>query len=433
MIVVMEPDASEQAVESVISFLVNAGFDVHRSSGNTTTILGVVGDLSGNDVTVVSEFPGVSQVVRVSEQFRLASRRFRQQSTVIEGPWGSIGGDKPWIAIEAVGPSVSSASSGGGASATAGGANVAVGGASEPPPPSRELAYEVRAGRPFDAAVTRSPRAVDTIGALVCLSVHAQPSDQRFAVHFVERGPSWGANAWIGAAEKELARGDSSIVLLEAGGEYPNGARTLEIAAIARAKAGQGDPNTITARLVRLQAEGAPGLSDVVIRSYLIGMITGFVPTNTMAAGHMLEMLLRRPDFMAPTLAAARAGDDDRLKRCLFEAMRFWPLNPGPFRVCLADYTIAAGKGHGKTIKAAVRDFAKEAATRMETRIDDQLAEVNYRKVAKAAMFSGNLFGTGIVKGPLVEQRTRISYVWDEAAGRFEQSSSVFATPAISG
>ncbi len=222
MIVVMEPDASDQAVESVISFLVNAGFDVHRSSGNTTTILGVVGDLSGNDVTVVSEFPGVSQVVRVSEQFRLASRRFRQQSTVIEGPWGSIGGDKPWIAIEAVGPMGTTGAAGGGAS--------------EPPPASKDLAYEVRAGRPFDAAVTRSPRAVDTIGALVCLSVHPQPSDQRFAVHFVERGRSWGANAWIGAAERELMRGDSSIVLLEAGGEYPNGARTLEIAAIARAK-----------------------------------------------------------------------------------------------------------------------------------------------------------------------------------------------------
>jgi 3-deoxy-7-phosphoheptulonate synthase len=221
MIVVMEPDAPDQAVESVISFLVNAGFDVHRSSGATTTILGVVGDLTKNDVTVVSEFPGVSQVVRVSEQFRLASRRFRQAPTVVDGPWGSIGGDKPWIAIEAVGPSGGTGTSSG---------------ISEPPPPSRDLAYEVRAGRPFDAAVTRSPRAVDTIGALVCLSVHPQPSDQRFAVHFVERGPSWGANAWIGAAEKELARGDSSIVLLEAGGEYPNGARTLEIAAIARAK-----------------------------------------------------------------------------------------------------------------------------------------------------------------------------------------------------
>jgi 3-deoxy-7-phosphoheptulonate synthase len=104
MIVVMEPDATDQAVENVISFLVSAGFDVHRSSGHSTTILGVVGDLTGNDVSVVSEFPGVSQVVRVSEQFRLSSRRFRQRSTVIEGPWGSIGGDKPWIAIEAVGP-----------------------------------------------------------------------------------------------------------------------------------------------------------------------------------------------------------------------------------------------------------------------------------------------------------------------------------------
>src|SRR6187402_266372 len=227
MIVVMEPDATDQAVESVISFLVNAGFDVHRSSGASTTILGVVGDLTGNDVTVVSEFPGVSQVVRVSEQFRLASRRFRQQSTVIEGPWGSIGGDKPWIAIEAVGPAPAG---------TPGSVEGATTGESEPPPPSRDLTYEVRAGRPFDAAVTRSPRAVDTIGALVCLSVHPQPSDQRFAVHFVERGRSWGANAWIGAAERELARGDSSIVLLEAGGEYPNGARTLEIAAIARAK-----------------------------------------------------------------------------------------------------------------------------------------------------------------------------------------------------
>ncbi|HVY27986.1 MAG TPA: hypothetical protein VHB79_15625 [Polyangiaceae bacterium] len=263
MIVVMEPDATEQAVESVISFLVNAGFDVHRSSGNTTTILGVVGDLSGNDVSVVSEFPGVSQVVRVSEPFRLASRRFRQQSTVLEGPWGSIGGDKPWIAIEAVGPGNAVASASGG---------------SEPPPASKDLAYEVRAGRPFDAAITRSPRAVDTIGALVCLSVHPQPTDQRFAVHFVERGPSWGANAWIGAAERELARGDSAIVLLEAGGEYPNGARTLEIAAIARAKQRTHLPIVVDAPSIAQRARYvesvacaaiAAGADGVILRTFI--------------------------------------------------------------------------------------------------------------------------------------------------------------------
>jgi 3-deoxy-7-phosphoheptulonate synthase len=254
MIVVMEPDASDVAVENVISFLVNAGFDVHRSSGATTTILGVVGDLTRNDVTVVSEFPGVSQVVRVSEQFRLASRRFRQAPTVVDGPWGSIGGDKPWIAIEAVGPS-------------------AAPGASEPPPASRDLAYEVRAGRPFDAAITRSPRAVDSIGALVCLSVHPQPSDQRFAVHFVERGPSWGANAWIGAAERELARGDSSIVLLEAGGEYPNGARTLEIAAIARAKQRTHLPIVVDAPTIAQRARYVESVACAAIAAGADGVI----------------------------------------------------------------------------------------------------------------------------------------------------------------
>jgi 3-deoxy-7-phosphoheptulonate synthase len=262
MIVVMEPDASDQAVESVISFLVNAGFDVHRSSGSTTTILGVVGDLSGNDVSVVSEFPGVSQVVRVSEQFRLASRRFRQQSTVIEGPWGSIGGDRPWIAIEAVGPGTGNGS-----------APTSLGGASQPPPAAKDLTYEVRAGRPFDAAVTRSPRAVDTIGALVCLSVHPQPSDQRFAVHFVERGPSWGANAWIGAAERELARGDSSIVLLEAGGEYPTGARTLEIAAIARAKQRTHLPIVVDAPSIAQRARYVESVACAAIAAGADGVI----------------------------------------------------------------------------------------------------------------------------------------------------------------
>ena len=221
MIVVMEPDASDAAIESVISFLVAAGFDVHRSSGQSRSILGVVGDVSTNDVSVVSEFEGVAQVTRVTEPFRLASRRFKQRSSVVEGAWGSIGGERPWIAIEPVGLRGSTRKRGPG---------------DDEAPGSAELPYRVAAGRPFDAAVTRSHLAFENVGSLVCLSMHPQPLQQDFPVRFVERGPSWGANAWIGAAERELERGSEKVVLLEAGGEYPNGARTLEIAAIARAK-----------------------------------------------------------------------------------------------------------------------------------------------------------------------------------------------------
>jgi hypothetical protein len=139
---------------------------------------------------------------------------------VVEGAWGSIGGERPWIAIEPVGPLGSTRKR-------------ALG--DDEAPASADLPYAVAAGRPFDAAVTRSHLAFENVGSLVCLSMHPQPLQQSFPVRFVERQPSWGANAWIGAAERELERG-SQVVLLEAGGEYPNGARTLEIAAIARAK-----------------------------------------------------------------------------------------------------------------------------------------------------------------------------------------------------
>jgi 3-deoxy-7-phosphoheptulonate synthase len=218
MIVVMEPGASDAAIENVISFLISAGFNVHRSSGVAHTILGVMGDVSGNDATVVSELDGVAQVVRVSEPFRLASRRFRQAPTLVDGPWGTIGGPRPWIAIEPIGSSKPWGKDG------------------EPPPPSGEIPYEIAAGRPFDAAVTRSQATPDGEGALTFLSLHPQSTGQRWPVRFVERAPSSGANIWISQAERELERGESRVVLLEAGGEYPSGARTLEVAAIARAK-----------------------------------------------------------------------------------------------------------------------------------------------------------------------------------------------------
>ncbi|MFO0568185.1 MAG: hypothetical protein U0263_21170 [Polyangiaceae bacterium] len=216
MVVVMESSAPDAAVEAVIAYLVNAGFDVHRSSGQTRTLLGVVGEVTDEHVAVAKDLEWVADVVRVSEPFRLASRRFREASSVVEGPWGIIGGERPWIAIEPIGLGAED-------------------GDPEQAPPSTDLGYEIAAGRPFDAAVSRARVIPENIGSLTCLPLKARAANPS-QVKFVERGPSWGANKWIGAAERELARQEASVVLLEAGGEYPNGARTLEVAAIARAK-----------------------------------------------------------------------------------------------------------------------------------------------------------------------------------------------------
>lgn len=134
-----------------------------------------------------------------------------------------------------------------------------------------------------------------------------------------------------------------------------NELRPMVDAAIARARDNRTPGDTIVSRLVQPTANDGKGVPDPIIRTILIGMITGFVPTNTMGAGHMLEMLLRRPDMMAAARAAALADDDELLKRVLWEAFRFLPLNPGPFRTCAADAVVAAGTPRAKLIRKGTK------------------------------------------------------------------------------
>ena len=163
-------------------------------------------------------------------------------------------------------------------------------------------------------------------------------------------------------------------------------------AAIDAAKAVDPKPGTIVGRFAAMQAKGTPNLSDETIRAHLFGMIAGFVPTNTIAAGHVIEMLLRRGDFLDAARAAALADDDARLQRCLFEAMRYKPINPGPFRVCVQDFTLGRGTGYEKLIPAGTKVL-----------VSTQSAMFDQRDVPEPERFNpdrdkGNymLFGHGI-------------------------------------
>lgn len=64
----------------------------------------------------------------------------------------------------------------------------------------------------------------------------------------------------------------------------------------------------------------------------MFGMSLGFIPTNILAGGNMLETLLRYPEFMERTREAAKEGDDELVWRCIREALRFRNINPGMWR-----------------------------------------------------------------------------------------------------
>ncbi len=93
MVVVMKERASEAQVEAVIAHLVELGMDVHRSSGAARVVLGVVG--AGKvDRGLVALMEGVHEVLRITEPYKLASRTFKADDTIINVGEVRIGGDE---------------------------------------------------------------------------------------------------------------------------------------------------------------------------------------------------------------------------------------------------------------------------------------------------------------------------------------------------
>jgi 3-deoxy-7-phosphoheptulonate synthase len=94
MVIVMEKHTAEGNIERVMAELVGRGFDVHRSSGSDQTVLGVVGNVETIDPREFELFDGVQEVVRVSEPYKLSSRTFKRDKTVVKTRGVEIGGSE---------------------------------------------------------------------------------------------------------------------------------------------------------------------------------------------------------------------------------------------------------------------------------------------------------------------------------------------------
>jgi 3-deoxy-7-phosphoheptulonate synthase len=90
----MKELATDEQIQSVIAQLVDMGFDVHRSTGALRTVLGAVGGNRQFDPELIQVLDGVQEVHRITEPYKLASRTFRPQNTVITIDDLRIGGDE---------------------------------------------------------------------------------------------------------------------------------------------------------------------------------------------------------------------------------------------------------------------------------------------------------------------------------------------------
>ncbi len=93
MIVAMQAGATEDQIQQVIDHLVRLGFEIHRSTGVTQTVLGCVGARVDFDIRDLEVLAGVQEVHRISSPYKLAARTFRPDGTVVRFANGlSIGG-----------------------------------------------------------------------------------------------------------------------------------------------------------------------------------------------------------------------------------------------------------------------------------------------------------------------------------------------------
>jgi 3-deoxy-7-phosphoheptulonate synthase len=95
----MQEGATDEQIQNVIDRIVASGFDVHRSTGASHTVLGAVGVHRDFDHRDFELLEGVREVIRITQPFKLASRQFKPQGTIVDlGRGVTVGGHELAVA-----------------------------------------------------------------------------------------------------------------------------------------------------------------------------------------------------------------------------------------------------------------------------------------------------------------------------------------------
>lgn len=94
MVIVLDKNVTDEQYENVVKHLEDFGFAVHKSTGVQQIVLGAIGVKPDFDIRKVKILEGVAEVYRITEPFKLASRTFKKEDTVISIGDLKIGGNE---------------------------------------------------------------------------------------------------------------------------------------------------------------------------------------------------------------------------------------------------------------------------------------------------------------------------------------------------
>jgi 3-deoxy-7-phosphoheptulonate synthase len=84
MIIVMQPDADDKAIEAVEAKILAHGLKVHVSRGTERTLIGAVGDERKLDPEMFDPMPGVEKSMHILKQYKIVAREWHKENSVID-------------------------------------------------------------------------------------------------------------------------------------------------------------------------------------------------------------------------------------------------------------------------------------------------------------------------------------------------------------
>ncbi|MGP1585360.1 MAG: 3-deoxy-7-phosphoheptulonate synthase [Schwartzia sp. (in: firmicutes)] len=259
MVIIMQSDATEKDMADVIAVIESQGLTAKVMEGAQQKIVGVIGDKTRLAACAIDALPGVERSVAISKSYKLVSREFHPQSSVIDVAGVPIGGDEFVVmagpcAVESRAQLLESAEI-----ARRGGAQFLRGGAYKPrtSPYSFQgleeegLKYLAEAREKTGLRVVTEVTEVDavpTVAAYADLLQIGARNMQNFRLLkevgrtqkpvLLKRGLAATLDEWLNAAEYILNEGNPNVIFCERGiRSYETYTRnTLDLSAVAAVK-----------------------------------------------------------------------------------------------------------------------------------------------------------------------------------------------------
>jgi 3-deoxy-7-phosphoheptulonate synthase len=93
MIVITSPHVTDERIAEIVRHIEQTGVQAHVSRGTDRTVIGIIGKAEPTLAEHIRSMKGVENVIKISKSYKLASRDFHPDDTIIEVKGVKIGGD----------------------------------------------------------------------------------------------------------------------------------------------------------------------------------------------------------------------------------------------------------------------------------------------------------------------------------------------------